>query len=157
MPDKTMIGGTIIVVSAAIAAVVGGFQLFDRFWAEEPIPDPPTPLKIVARDVPLSEVEQNIANVLLQDLAVRGCSDLMVTDLRAVQTVTAAEESTSTFVGYHVEGSTVVSGGSGPVRLPLVGTGKGPPGSDRSVEMAVENAIAEFETSDLYETHCEGN
>ncbi|MEO1138874.1 MAG: hypothetical protein AAFW87_05395 [Pseudomonadota bacterium] len=179
MADKNKIGGAVVVVSAGLGCIVGLIELSDRFLfpsksedplveaaqpvapadttvTPNPVPTPKSDAVAPATDIPGTDLERDIAARVGEVLVRFKCAAVTVTRVVATDTVTAADSTSSGFEGHFLEGSAVLAAGETPMRMRLLGTGKGPSGRLAAVDMALRGFEDEFRKTDTFKSDCEG-
>lgn len=183
MAGTSVIGKSVIVVSAVVGGVVGVFELSDRFYGNSETPEPTTSetaldtansnssdflndstepkaseFNASASSLPTDKsLEPVISERIGERLLVYGCESVEIDAVDVVRNKISEAETSHGFEGHTLEGTVVLSFEGVPTRFRLVGSGKGSTGAQAANDMAVQGFDEVFEDSELFKTRCKGD
>lgn len=140
--DRRSFGYVVGAIAAVCTIVLSVLFLKDRYF--------PTDTKEVAVLTPEKPINQGdetdleiaVVSQLRSSLSKESCSELNLMDVKAFGRLTPADQSTSGFEGYFLEGKAELTVGGESFVFRLTGTGKGPAAQEKAITMASENFMA---------------
>ncbi len=187
MSSNSLIAKSVILVSALVGGVVGVFELGDRFMTSKPSGDvvvtksaasgssDPTEHGADEAENPgdataaLSEtvkeadgtagtaLEREVAQRVSEHLTRLECRNVTVGRVSATATTVPEEETSHGFEGHLLDGAVTLTGKSGPERIRLAGSGKGPTGAVSAVDMALRGFGDQLKLTEIFEENCRGD
>ncbi|MFN3210074.1 MAG: hypothetical protein ACE369_13935 [Roseovarius sp.] len=172
MSSNSLIAKSVILVSALVGGVVGLFELSDRSFANGSsgaaagqADDPDTQAGAPtagsgAVAVPMegggTALEREIIGRVAEHLAQMNCREVTVDRVTATATTVPEEETSHGFEGHLLDGAVTLQGRSGPERILLAGSGKGPTGAISAVDMALRGFGEQLKLTEVFDVDCRG-
>ncbi|MGK7752613.1 MULTISPECIES: hypothetical protein [unclassified Roseovarius] len=166
MSSDFLIAKSVILVLALGCGGVGLFALSDTFMTSQPggAVDPEAPETDGASETtgPAmangggTALEREVAQRVSEHLTRLECREVTVRRVTATATIVPEEETSHGFEGHLLDGVVTLEGQSGPERIRLAGSGKGPTGAVSAVDMALREFGDRLKLTEIFEANCRG-